>query len=60
MEILATIGLVVLGLVLVIGLIRVTFSPFTGIGNLILECLLIDVLIDGIGIIIGTIGDIWD
>ena len=43
---LMTILLVILGVIVVIGIIRVIFSPYTGFLNLMLEVLLLDYLGD--------------
>jgi hypothetical protein len=57
MEILGTIGLVILGIILVIGIIRVIFTPYNGFGNLLMEMMLLDWLFDVLGSVIDSIGD---
>ncbi len=60
MEILMTIGLVILGIILLIGIIRVVFSPYTGFVNILLEMMLLDWIIDAFSLVIDSIGNIWD
>jgi len=60
MEALATIGLVILGIIILIGIIRVTISPYSGFLNLLFEMMLLDWLFDLLGWIFGSIADIWD
>ena len=50
----------VFGVVMIIGLIRVFFSPYTNFVNLLMEMMLLDYLIDALGWIIESIGDILD
>lgn len=58
---LATIGLIVLAIIVIIGLIRVIIAPYTGFGNFLMEILLIDCLGDILEWIINTLGDSdWD
>lgn len=60
MEILTTIGLVILGIIILIGIIRVICSPFTGVVNFLMEIMLLDWLGDGLGWVVESIGEIWD
>jgi hypothetical protein len=60
MEILMTIGLVILGIIILIGIIRVIFTPYTGFVNLLMELMLLDWLGDCLGWVFESIGDIWD
>lgn len=59
MSVFVTILLSILAIVLIIGLIRVMFSPYDGFINLLMEMMLIDWLIDGLALIFETISDIW-
>jgi hypothetical protein len=60
MEILMTIGLVILGIIILIGIIRVIFAPYTGFVNFLMELMLLDWLGDCLGWVFESIGDIWD
>lgn len=60
MEILMTIGFVILGIIIAIGIIRVVFAPYTGFMNLILELMLLDWLGDCLSWVFESIGDTWD
>ena len=60
METLFLIGLIILGLIIVIGLIRVMFTPYTGFLNLLMEMVFIDFLIDGLFWVIESISDLTD
>lgn len=59
-EILQTIGLVALGVVFLIGIFRVMFSPYQGFWNLIFEAMLIDYLVSGVVWVFECICEIWD
>jgi|LakMenEpi03Aug12_release.lakeMendotaPanAssembly.Ray.scaffolds.fasta_scaffold4657545_1 hypothetical protein len=60
MTTLLIIGLTILGIILLIGLIRVCITPFTTFGNFLMEMMLIDWLTDCIGWVIETIVDVID
>lgn len=60
MGILTTIVLVILGIIILIGIIRVMFAPYTGFVNLLMEFMLLDWLIDCLEWVSESIGDIWD
>jgi hypothetical protein len=64
METLMIIGFMILGLILLIGLLRVLNKPYTGLDNFIIEILLLDWLADvfkGIGDSDWSDGDTdWD
>lgn len=60
MSVLCTSGLVILGLVLVVGIIRVMTLPYRGFINLLVECMLLDYLVDSVLGIAEYISDIWD
>ena len=60
MEVLMAIGLAIIGLIIVIGIIRVIFNPYTGFLNMLMEMMLIDFLIDGLGVVFSAICDILD
>jgi len=60
METLILILWIIAAVVVVIGLIRVIFAPYTGFVNLLLEFMLIDWLADLLGVIFSAIGDILD
>lgn len=60
MELLQILGLSVLGVIMLIGLLRVIFSPYTNFINLLIEIMLIDYLIDGLGWVFESIGSILD
>lgn len=60
MEILMTIGFVILGIIIAIGIIRVVFAPYTGFMNFILELMLLDWLGDCLGWVFESICDTWD
>lgn len=57
---LAVIGLVLLGLIVVFGIIRVLTRPFTGFFNCFIEMLFLDWLMDVLIMIIDSIEDITD
>lgn len=57
---LATIGLVIFGIIIIIGIIRVMFTPFTGFINFFMELILLDWLGDALGWVFEAIGDLWD
>ena len=60
MEILMTIGLGILGIIILIGIIRVIIAPYTGFVNFLMELMLLDWLGDCLGWVFESIGDIWD
>ena len=60
MTTLTLIGLVILGIILVIGLIRVASAPYAGFVNLLMEFMLIDWLLEAIFWVIESIGDVFD
>lgn len=53
-----TTGLVLLGIIILIGIIRVIVTPYTGFVNLIMELLLLDWLGDCLGGVLEGVGDI--
>lgn len=58
---LATIGLILLAIIIIIGIIRVIVSPYTGFGNFLMEVLLIDCLGDILEWFLDALGDSdWD
>lgn len=57
---LATIGLIIFGIIICIGIIRVMFTPFTGVINFLMELILLDWLGDALGWVFEAIGDLWD
>lgn len=60
MDILQTIGLGIIGVIAIIGIIRVMFAPYTGFLNLLMECMLLDWLADIVVWVFESITDIWD
>jgi hypothetical protein len=58
METSMTTGLVLLGIIILIGIIRVIVTPYTGFVNLIMELLLLDWLGDCLGGVLEGVGDI--
>lgn len=60
MEILTTIGLIILGIIIIIGIIRVVCSPYQGFVNLLLELMLLDWLFDALVWVFESIEDIFD
>lgn len=47
----------ILGIMLVIGIIRVMFKPSNSWGDFILEILLLDLLVDLLGVILEVLGE---
>lgn len=60
MQTLTTIGLVILGIIIVIGIIRVSFSPWKGFTNFLIEVMLLDCLGDMFNWVVESLDDIWD
>lgn len=60
MEILMTTGLVILGIIILIGIIRVLFSPYNGFLNFLMELMLLDWLGDALAWVFESIGDMFD
>ena len=60
MDILITIGLIILGIIVLIGIIRVIFNPYTGLLNLMMELMLLDWLGDMLAWIIEAIADTYN
>lgn len=60
METLATIGLAVLGTIVLIGIIRIILNPYTGLLDLILDLFCLDLLGDALGWIIEALADSLD
>jgi len=60
MSTLALIGLIILAVILLIGIIRVIFSPYDGFLNFLMEVMLLDYLGDAHGLVFESIGDIFD
>jgi len=63
MSTLALIGLIILAVILLIGIIRVIFSPYDGFLNFLMEVMLLDYLGDALGWVFESISDIfnsWD
>ncbi len=60
MEVLATIGLVILGIIVLIGIIRVILKPWSGFLDFILDIFLLDLLGDTLGWIFDQFSDLWD
>ena len=60
MDTLYTIGLVILGIVILIGIIRVLFTPYKGFVDLLMDIMLLDYLGDAFMWVLESISDIWD
>lgn len=60
MGIIGTIFLGILSVIIIIGIIRIIFSPYTGFINFLMEVMLLDWLGDMLGWIFENIGDLWD
>ncbi len=58
METLYLILLIIAAVILIIGIIRVMFSPYNGLGDLILDLFLLDWMGDALGAVFGAIGDL--
>lgn len=57
---LSIIGLVLLGIILIIGFVRVLTAEYTGFMNFLMEIMLLDYLGDAIVWVFSAIGDIID
>jgi hypothetical protein len=57
---LMTMGLVTFAVIIIIGVIRVIFSPITGFVNFLMQLMLIDWLFDSLKWVIKNLADIWD
>lgn len=60
MEYLILTGYVILGIIILFGIFRVLTKPYSGIFDLILDMLWLDLLVDCLGWIFENIGDICD
>lgn len=60
MDLLQTIGLILLGILIVTGIIRNIFSPWNGVLNFIVDLFWLDLLFEALGWVIESISDIWD
>ena len=58
--ILLTIGLVILGLLICIGIIRIIVAPYRGFFHCIMELFLLDCLFDFLEWVIDAVRDLWD
>lgn len=60
MGIISTILLIIFAIIILIGIIRVLFAPYTGFINMLMEMMLLDWLGDLFGVVIELISDTWD
>lgn len=57
MEMWLIITLSILALLLLIGIIRVCCKPYTGFGNMCMELLMLDIMLDVMGAVLSAIAD---
>lgn len=57
METIKIVALAILGVLLLVGIVRVIFAPYKGFVDFLLELMLIDYLIDGLGYVFELIDD---
>ncbi len=60
METLTVIGLSIVAIILIIGIVRILFNPYTGFSNLLMEVLLMDLFFSVLIAVFENIGDIFD
>ena len=60
METLTVIGLSIVAIILIIGIVRILFNPYTGFFNLLTEVLLMDLFFSALIAVFENIGDIFD
>lgn len=51
---------IILAIIILFGIIRVIFKPYTNLSNLLLDFFFLDILGDVLGLLIDSIIDSWD